>query len=214
MIKSAVLAAVAVVGIGAAAEAATFEQINLKMRYEGTTFQDVIYADLEDDEDTGSYLGDVSSIDAPYWLKHQLFGNLKIGDVVDFVAEVFYGSSDAPDGNYDNGGSAPVCNFAGKDCTGTGFAWRYPDGRLTLGNDFYEDISGYTTVGGSLSYFLFSLEETYFSDDGKYIYFVRGEDAKFTIVQPAPVPLPASAALLPLGFGALAMMRKRRKRVS
>lgn len=33
----------------------------------------------------------------------------------------------------------------------------------------------------------------------------------FELVELAPVPLPASAALLPLGFGALALMRRRRR---
>ncbi len=45
----------------------------------------------------------------------------------------------------------------------------------------------------------------YSSDMGRYLEYARLE---FTL---APVPLPATVALLPIGIGALAMMRRRRR---
>ena len=50
--------------------------------------------------------------------------------------------------------------------------------------------------------------------DGLHGYFYVDEYSQFTILDIkdlAPVPLPSAIALLPLGLGALAFMRKRRR---
>lgn len=199
--------------IGTAAESATVEKFDLQLRYDGTSFHDVAFANIADDEDSGTYLGDIHSSDAPYWLKSQRFTDLKTGDLISFVATIVYGETDIPDGEYSNGGSAPTCSFGPADCTRIDYAWKRPDGHLQFGMDFLEDFSGRATAGSTFTYNLF-IDDMFFSDEGEYVYDYRSESSSFTVVQPAPVPVPASVALLPLGIGALAMMRKRRRKVS
>lgn len=212
MIKSAVLAAVAVVGIGSAAGAATVttESYNFHLRYDGTVYEGFEYYDLiEQVELSASY---VPIGAAPTWLKPQKFASLSIGDIIQFSAIINYLSSPIYDSNFGNGGTAPICQIGPVSCTDTNMTAKHGNDEIVLGSSDVVTISTNAKIGGFLSYSNWTLPNLYTAENGRYYYGTSFEDARFTIVQPAPVPLPASAALLPFGLGALAMMRKRRRK--
>lgn len=218
MIKSAVLAAVTAVGLGAAAEAATvtFKRYDFQLRFLGTSYDQ---AHVETADGTVLASGTIGASEERFGIQPTLFPHLAAGDLVHFRAKVAF--SDPPNYDFDplkspysNGGFAPKCSVSTVECglidqTGTNDSsvWLAWDDRLT--------ISFRSEVGEELQW------DTWFwnyrmglFDDGTY-WGYGYETAHFQLVaELAPVPLPASAALLPLGFGALAMMRKRRRKTS
>ncbi|TJZ85845.1 VPLPA-CTERM sorting domain-containing protein [Paracoccus hibiscisoli] len=185
MIKSAVLAAVAALGIGSAAEAATG------------------FCDRSD------------FYDPP------IFGQ-KVKYSFDLFfkeAETYDGSSITSYGPYTKDVSVPmrasITYLPADYCaditlTSRGEKWNITDQSW---------ISGFWAIGTSPlgDGFVFSFlngEQNILSLMPNNLENVSYVDLAIENIQIAPVPLPASAALLPLGFGALAMMRKRRRRVS
>lgn len=95
------------------------------------------------------------------------------------------------------------------------FSFEYPEGSVSSRGYWFEvSPNAYTNLAneGSFSYSAISGMIA-----GSYFYFEHdgitgwGEYAAFDFTELAPVPLPASAALLPLGIGALAIVRKRRR---
>ncbi|GHG11266.1 VPLPA-CTERM sorting domain-containing protein [Paracoccus aerius] len=212
-----IAAAVVAVGVGQA-EAATYTAVDydLYLRYEGTAFSDLVAYDQWDLDNTYS---------SPYYpaedplnldISNKMFPSLAIGDIVRFIATIVF--PEDPDqllGQYDNGGRAPVCAIGKTSCTNTTEA--YPKGPYDAFDIRYSDlimITGSTQVGSAFTYNQ-AYPGDWASDDGRWSYHAWYSAAKFTVVEivdtPAPVPLPATAALLPLGIGALATMRKRRK---
>lgn len=220
------------VGLGGAASAATVYNISMKLKYEGTFYTDGQVYFYEPDADGNErgfefdrYLADGNALGIPV-----LNEKLKIGKNTKFSAEVSV--PDEPSECldyycYDNGGRTENCIIAGVDCGYVSTV--YLNDQLSFGIDgsSYSSLSSGLKAGQSLSY-TFNLG--YFSsldiDGGGVNFFNR--TARFTLLKdakivplrertlaatfdPAPVPLPATAALLPLGIGALAMMRKRRR---
>lgn len=218
MIKSAVLAAVAIVGTGTAAGAATVTTVSYDflLRYEGTRYEGLEYYDLVDEVGRDAYNVEIG--EAPSWLKPQVFSELSIGDIIQFKALVNYLSPPEWDIDYSNGGTAPICQIGPVSCIRTNYTsigeYGLNPNEFALNQSDSISITSNGRIGGFLEYSYWTLPYTFNTDDRRYFYVTRFQDALFTIIQPAPVPLPASAALLPFGFGALAMMRKRRKRVS
>lgn len=210
--RSVIAAAAVAIGVGSAAEAATIVNYDIELRYEGTTFRDV---------DIGFYNWNMAEV---HYDEMALEGNpfgivgryshLNIGDVVRFVAEVFY--PDDPNelvGMYDNGGRAPVCRLGGLECDVT---YALPGEAFRL--DYWDMVSVYgtTAIGEPFAYEWWGplVEPQHTSVVAFYAWWEKANFTVLSVVEPAPVPLPATAALLPLGLGALALLRRRRRRVS
>ena len=213
--------AAAAVAVGVVqAEAATVVSYDLTMRYEGTTYTDLTVIDYGSNGDDWqdyyfeSLVAEKTSIALP-----TLREGLKIGTEVVFralltVPDDPYDYNNWPDYyGFDNGGRAIRCEIAGVDCV-TGMTATFPEPNILFGE--YRSMHFGKRIGDK---FYYTFNTGYWSslllDWGRIHFFNR--TATFSIlsynstVQPAPVPLPASVALLPLGLGAFAMMRKRRK---
>lgn len=201
------LGLVAALGLGQASAAATIVTHDLKLRYEGTRFNDArVY---QRSSDLVLFEGDIGKKDYD-WGFEGLFSNLPIGAIVQFSATVLYpdnpkdiGWSDDV-GGMSNGGSTYSCMLGDVLCSAS----------ITVisGDDFslgYDDKSGIIKNGNSLEYWLWGRAiNTDYSKDIWREY--ENQSAYFTVL-PAPVPLPASIALVPVGIGALAMLRRRRR---
>lgn len=205
-LKAMCATAALMVGVGQA-EAATTVNYDLWLRYEGTSLYDLSYYEIDgsNEYEEANYTADATT---PF--KPVKFGDLITGAMIRFTATVEYPD---PPTSFTETTISP-CQLGAEDCTYFNYANMNQDGRIRLYN-FFGDymLSGYPTAGGTLSYWFdsFGTVEDRTTADGVYKYRTRGETANFTVVQPAPVPLPVTAALLPVGLGALAMMRKRRK---
>lgn len=211
-IRSVVAVAMLVIGVGQA-EAATIVGVNMKLRYEGTYYDEgFVYVSEYDSEGEDksfildNYLADGNDLGIPV-----LDTDLKIGDKTHLSAKFL-----VPDDQnqivdyYDNGGQSLHCHLGNISCGATevyisddwlSFAW----------SEYSSLYSGFKS-GDTLRY-TFNLgyySSLYF--DWGWVHF-KNRTAVFTLLadaQVAPVPLPETAALLPLGLGALAMMRRRR----
>ncbi|MFC3628187.1 hypothetical protein ACFOM8_01870 [Paracoccus angustae] len=217
-IRSLCAAAVAVVGIGQAAEAATYTTTNydLTVRYEGTVFDSVLYSSLFGEEDD-KYYGYVPAGDTSLGLQSYLFGAPAISTTFRFTVSILDPLVPITEPFYGNGGRTPVCQLGPWDCTRTNRTSLDPYGFFLAWDDDWI-ISGAPTVGSSIEVFFHAIygdtEGTFYTTDRSHAYSYSFETSNFTVLSvndPAPVPLPATAALLPLGLGALAVMRKRRR---
>lgn len=197
----------AVMGLGSAAGAATMtiEEYGYRLRYEGTTLPSVRYYDGETGQ-TAEF-GTIHSSADPFKLPHR-FSNLRVGDYLDMRVQAHIPSVPVWDA-FGNGGSAPLCFIGSYDCSSSVHA-------AETGLHLYSawDIFEIKKVGNKI----FHVESEY---AGNWHSIEFGEiwywdpQAEFTIVaELAPVPLPASAALLPVGIGAFAMIRRRRRKIS
>ncbi|TJZ86170.1 VPLPA-CTERM sorting domain-containing protein [Paracoccus hibiscisoli] len=186
MIKSTILAAMAVAGIGSAAQAATgycdrsdyYDPpiMGTKVKY---TF-DLFFKEAETD--------DGSSITS--------YGPYTKETGIPMRASITY---------------LPADYCADITLTSLGKKWNIAD--QSWGGGFF--ATGTSPMGESFVLsFLNRGEENLLTLTAKNLPNVGWVDLAVENIQIAPVPLPASSALLPLGFGALAMMRKRRKKVS
>jgi hypothetical protein len=207
-------------GLGSAANAATLVNVNLALRYDGTYYSDGGVWFYDDDENGNprdftfdNYLADGNELGIS-----TLNPRLKLGARSNFKATL-----SVPDdqnqvlGYYDNGGRALSCSIGRVDCGYVGIV-NLSASHLSLGIDdsMYSSLSSGLSAGSRL-YYTFNLG--YYSSqnfDWGGVYFFN-RTAYFTLLKDAkisPVPLPASAALLPLGLGALTLMRKRRRKLS
>lgn len=96
-------------------------------------------------------------------------------------------------------GITPILSVGGKFLFGGGDAENYADGSWWQTNETLYDYLTWTGAEGTWMRREDNLPDYLFVDAD---------------IQLAPVPLPATAALLPMGIGALALMRKRRRLVS
>lgn len=179
-IRSLCAAAVAVVGIGQAAEAATILNVKLTLNsavidYSPSEGPDEGFKDVTLDEFWGLRVGE--TVDATF-----TYQEVESGEIRWLTAILVTTSGSIFEGTLEGGGPWSGISNDSNSSEYTRLTW---DGNL----------SG--TVG--------------YSYDARP--FFTSADATWT-VQPAPVPLPSTAALLPLGIGALAVMRKRRRRVN
>lgn len=196
--KSVIAAAAVAVGIGQA-EAAS---IQYDLRYEDTILDDATIWENEGDDPV--WYGSLS-VHGALRVLPSLYPGAKKGDL--FKAYVEFGEAEEYD-PYD-GYTAPVCDVGGFDCT-------VSDGERSVdGESFTVVTDAFGVWEGRKTLTVTSWGEYYgagfhFSGDG-YWGHAFSITSTFTIVDLAPVPLPASAALLPMGIGALALMRRRRR---
>ncbi|VDS07940.1 hypothetical protein PARHAE_01120 [Paracoccus haematequi] len=198
-IRALCAAAAVMVGVGSAAEAATIEQYDYRLRYEGTTFGSVAYSEYE--TQTRTEYGTVHSSADPFGLPHR-FSDLAVGDYVNLHirAEIPHNPIYDSEGN---GGRAPVCLIGSFNCSAFVKGAEPGLNLYNIWNLFLIMKDGDTifqTEGGYAGdYYKLEFGEVYYRDP----------TAEFSII--APIPLPATVALLPLGMGALALMRRRRR---
>lgn len=219
-IRTLCVAAAIAVGVGQA-EAATTVDYDLWLRYEGTAFTSIDYAESGPDGDL-LFEGD-TSVDAMLpGTKSHLFGSVAIGKIVHLVMKIVHPDIPVEDNPYyGNGGRTPICQMGAWDCTGTNYT--SSDFRNGIpGVDFANARDDEWSLMGSIlpgstvfvSFWAFGhAPYPHYSDDGAYQYWYDSEYSSFTVV-PSPVPLPATAALLSIGIGALAMMRRRQGKLT
>ena len=191
-------AAAVVVGMGSAADAAS---LRYDIRYEGSFLENALIIDAETEEEL--WFGDLN-IDGAPWELPTLYSNAKKGDLFEAYVET-------EEGDDERGLAAPVCWVGGFNCRNLQ-PFRYVDPNLfnVVADQFAVwETAGVLTV---TSWGEYDGDGFRFSGDG-YQGSADAITATFTIVELAPVPLPASVALLPLGIGALAMMRRRRRSI-
>jgi MYXO-CTERM domain-containing protein len=187
------------VGTGQTAEAAT--TVSFKLRYEGTVLDRATIFDTG----TEDLLWDgVLDVEGSPWELPTLYHGAKKGDIFEAYAEI------EEAGDEDGGYIAPVCDVGGFDCSKTG-GWD----RYISTDPFSVTTDAFMVVqyGSSLTVTNWGehhLAGFSFFGDG-YRGFTDSIVTTFTIIDPAPVPLPTTAALLPMGLGALALMRRRRR---
>lgn len=217
-IRALCAAAAVVVGVGSAAEAATYTSVSYDMfvRYDGTAFTDVDYYPIAHDHYSFENK-DISAGDTSLGLKSHLFGLPAIGTIFQFTVNILHPDIPYHVPYYGNGGSTPVCQLGPWNCTATdqtnisanSFSLAYDD-------DWWMSVNAQegSTFEVGLSAIYSGVQTPLITADGMHMYWYDYETSYFTILgvsQPAAVPLPATAALLPLGLGALAMLRRRRR---
>lgn len=186
--------------LGAPASAASIQNIDLRLQFDGNSYFDATVTDMAGQP---LFADDVlTQADDVYGLP-RLF-NFGLGQVLRFTAAL----------DFEGASRVLSCNLGGLDCaTGSDLdsdrtfplsifygqsGWFYGDLAVNsiLRFDFAQFATNIQTVSGDLASWSVG----------------RGE---FTVLadlppQPAPIPLPAGMLLLPAGIGALAMLRRRK----
>lgn len=205
-IRSMVAAAVLAVGSGQAADAAIY---HYELTYKDTLFYNVEIYDHNkfdpDDPDTYAsiHYENLLASEDPFGLP-TFQPNISPGDTLSFYMET-------------QGDRISSCRLGNFHC----HRWYDPywtgwsDTPLTIWEEgfrvsfFDRNINVGTEVTLWDAEHMSSLGIVARSDD--YTMLAGGRIAYFTVTDLAPVPLPAGAALLPVGIGALAVMRRRRR---
>ena len=185
MIKSAVLAAAAVMGIGSAAGAATVttERYDMRLRYEGTAFYDV-FIDFSDDYQIPTF--DIGVGGATFGIGSIPFSSIRAGDIIEFNALARYVTPETwgvGAGWYPNGSTTPECQLGPVDCTDTNIAYQSDNG-FRFNRDDETEIYGFTLIGSTVSYYYWSAnraEWPRYNDYGR-LYHVEREISYFTVV--------------------------------
>lgn len=190
-IRSFFLALAAAAGIGQAADAATYNARYIETLYGDT---DIVEYSPEEDGDIVTHFDSLSSRD-DRWGLGTLVPGMKPGDEFSFDV-IGLGCAVGP--MTCDRGLDPYYGFFRDDPLHFG------------GENFYIRLDGKIAAGTAIE--IWDIEAYHghvFKGDG-YEAHVRNRNTYFQIVSIAPVPLPATAALLPVGIGALAMVRRRR----
>ena len=210
----AILGAAVLAVCGSSAGAAVF-RYDLDLIYLGTRYTELqlIFSGTGEEIRKDSYLADGNPFGLP------VYSSAGIGDAVSFSG-IFYVPDDQDQvlDYFDNGGRAYACVLAGNDCSATVSAVRASASSLSFQAGEYVSFVSNLGAGGRLSY-TYNLDYMSSGDfaDGFYVFWDRTAEfavtsASITDLSLAPVPLPASAALLPVGMGAIACLRRRRRR--
>lgn len=205
-----ILGVVAACMIGHSAAAATIENYNLSLRYDGTIYLGTSVFDADGDL---LFAGNVNSFDDP-WDLPQLYPGLAAGDVVGFTASISVPQD--PAAGINNGGYLIDCAIAGGECLPASST--YPGLRWTFGNLYEVDGSGgrvgdFFGIGEWLNDVRLDLADGRWATTlMRFSIFTITESRPYEPpVDPAPVPLPAGAMLLPVALGGFALIRRRRK---
>lgn len=201
------LGLVAALGLGQACAAATTVNHDLRLRYDGTSFTEAsVY---QRSSDLTLFEGTIGPWDYD-WGFEGFFNHLPLGAIVPFKATILY--PDEPftwvsngSGFLDNGGRVQACSFTGPLCNATWTQRRGDDFRFG-----YDDAAGFDKIGNQIRYSFWgrAFRDIDPAEDIRREY--EFQTVHFTVL-PAPVPLPASIALIPMGIGALALLRRRRR---
>lgn len=204
LVTGALLAAIA----GSSASAATYNH-NLRLLYNGTTFDDVL---IIADDDTEFYFDELGPGENIYGIPEPIPG-LTIGDIVTFRASLVR----PPDADDDklgtgegNGGYANSCFIGSFSCLPVDFVLERTGNSIGFGDDDKIQYIGHAIAGAS-----FQRDE--WAHSAGFIPEVPGyewggyefSNVNFTVL--APIPLPAGALMLPTALGCLILLRKRRK---
>lgn len=214
-IKSLCAAIAVAIGIGQAADAATVVNIKMKLRYEGTHYSEgaIVFFDADGNGEPEDLVFDTYLANGnPYGIP-TLSPHLEIGDETAFKATILVPPKDQYLDYYDNGGRAYSCRIGKIECGYVSSVYMNESLSLGINTSQYSSLSSAFFAGGKF-YYTFNLGYTSTQNfDWGWVAF-RNRTAVFTLLEDAkiaPVPLPVSAALLPVGIGAFAIMRKRRK---
>lgn len=199
-IRSLIAAAAMVVGIGQAAEAAGLHYV---LQYEDTALENAWFSDNKGEEYHHSL---ISIHDTPLRLPTFHHGAVK--------GDIYKGYS------LFRKGHVPSCHMGRIACSVSRWnneAMVFPYGEITT--DDFRVTWAWDWTGSGVDQIIVTNWGEWgggVSIDTKDAFgFANAIITTFTIVDryttPSTVPLPASAALLPLGIGALAMMRRRRR---
>lgn len=197
-IKTFCAAAALAVGVGSAADAAS---VRFDLIYQNTILENATIRAIG----TGDQIwdGDLDVKKSP-WALPTLYPGAKRGNRFEAYAEIV--EADDEYGGY----FAPVCDVGGFDCS-VDYLWE----RFVSLDPFavVADAFGVWQNGKTLivtSWGDYDGDGFEILGDG-YEGYASAITTTFRITGVAPVPLPTSVALLPLGFGALAMLRRRRR---
>lgn len=184
---------IAAVGIGQAADAATYNARYIETRYGGANIFE--YSE-EPGTDALVRFASLSSRN-DRWGLETLVPGLETGDVLSFGA-IGLGCAVGP----------MTCDRNLESYYGF-----FRNDPLYFGGEyFYVRLDGEIAAGTTIE--IWDIEAYHghiFKGDGFEAH-VRNRNTYFEIVSVAPVPLPATAALLPMGIGGLAMLRRRKAR--
>lgn len=221
MFKTYLAAAALAVGTAGQAGAATFTvaEYDLTLRYEGTKFIDAIVFNPFDDE-PAFFEGDIAIGDETYGVVSPIFGTIPMGSNLNFRFKLTQPAEEYYESYAGNGGRAPICQFGPLDCTSTNFV-SIEDNTISFAFEdkfwtSFELDEGSVFDVGIFSEFARNVSDfpSFLTTDGLNGFYYWDEISSFTILDVndlAVVPLPAAWALMPLGFGGLALIRRRRR---
>lgn len=197
-IRALCAAAAVVVGAGSAADAATYRY---ELTYQNSLFSDAEVWRIEPEELL--FAGNLNSTDDLWGIPTALPG------IVPGTKVMFELIFDA--------GKVVRCMIGSFDChPGKTVYARWGESPIFTEHEFMEmRFSGEAQIGTLVELYdirnaaghVFSTPDYYISVWSRYSYFTVSDLTPGI----APVPLPATAALLPLGIGALAILRRRRR---
>lgn len=205
LVTGALIAAIS----GSGASAVTYNH-NLRLQYNGTTFDDVL---IIADDDTEFFFDEIGPGENVYGIPEPIPG-LTIGDIVTFKASLVR-PPDADDDNLGtgegNGGFANYCFIGSYSCLPVDFVLESIGNSIGFGDDDKLQYIGHAIVGASF-------QRGFWSGGAEFIPEVPGyqlgayeySTVDFTVL--APIPLPAGALLLPAALGCLILLRRRRQR--
>lgn len=184
------------------AEAAVY---NYGVSYDSTTLYDVTVITQDDDGGLSDYYFDSLNAEGPDFQLPLQTPGLRSAKV--------YRLRVVTDGT-----DVVSCELAGFDCgVSKDDYYSFQESPLSFSDEYRQlAFSEPAAIGVSFSFSDWNGQASSgvsFSGEGYYGW-ADFRETKFTVVDMAPVPLPATAALLPMGLGALALVRRRRPKAS
>ena len=193
----------AIIAVSAAAGAADAATFHYRLTYDRTLFTDVDYYSDTADEDVHH---DVLSANDDPWNLPLLFAGLSHGKTYDFRATI---EDDV----------VTDCSIGTFNCTPDFDPfWSYASASpLHFGNELFHVSFGAGKGAAATSMLVSDVSDGnwggfFVAQDDGFVQ-VGTRSTYFTVVQAelAPVPLPAGIALLPVGIGAFALMRRKKR---